>query len=496
MSLKREAAQGVFWSAAGNWGYQLSTLVLFVVLSRLLSPVDFGTVALATVFTTFTKVLAEQGLADAIIQRPDVDKRQLDTAFWTNLGVALVLMVALMGAAPLIGEMFDDAALSPVLVWLSITLPISSLQTVQRAILTKRMAFASLTLRSMVASVIGGVAGIVAAVLGMGVWSLVIQDVTGAAVNSITIWAVSGWRPGFSFSFAYFKSLSSFGVHVLGFKILQFFTRRSDDLLIGYYLGPVALGLYTVAYRLLRIMVNVTTNVIGAVAFPVFSRIQEQPEKVERAYHKAMGLTSFIAFPAFVGVMVIAPELVPLLFGNKWLSAVPVMQVLSLVGLLEAVLFAPGVVMKALGKPSWRLAIAVLTTAVTVVGFLIVVRLGIVAVAVAFAVVNYALAPVTLRAVRRLVGTDFRSVGRRILAPLVGAVGMALAILGLKLLLGDAGLTTQVVIYVITGAVVYLAVIRAIDRSMLREAIDLVRMALPKRSPVPEPPLPKSLPED
>ena len=81
MSLKREAAQGVFWSAAGNWGYQLSTLVLFVVLSRLLSPVDFGTVALATVFTTFTKVLAEQGLADAIIQRPEVDKRQLDTAF-------------------------------------------------------------------------------------------------------------------------------------------------------------------------------------------------------------------------------------------------------------------------------------------------------------------------------------------------------------------------------------------------------------------------------
>jgi len=377
---------------------------------------------------------------------------------------------------------FDDASLSRVLVWLSITLPISSLQTVQRAILTKKMAFASLTLRSMVASVIGGVAGILAAIFGLGVWSLVIQDVTGAAVNSVTIWAVSGWRPGFSFSFAYFKSLSSFGVHVLGFKILQFFTRRSDDLLIGYYLGPVALGLYTVAYRLLRIMVNITTNVIGAVAFPVFARIQEQADKVQRAYHKAMGLTSFVAFPAFVGVMVVAPELVPLLFGNKWLSAVPVMQVLSLVGLLEAVLFAPGVVMKALGKPSWRLAIAALTTAVAVIGFLIVVRLGIVAVAASFAIVNYLLAPVTLRAVRRLIGTDFRSVGRRILPPLVAAAGMALAILALKLPLAGAGLTTQVIAYVISGAFVYLVLIRIIDRPMLREAVALARMALPTRT--------------
>jgi PST family polysaccharide transporter len=481
MNLRREAARGVFWSAAGNWGYQLSTLLLFVVLSRLLSPVDFGTVALATVFTTFTKVLAEQGLADAIIQRPEVDKRQLDTAFWTNLGVAVVLMVALMGTAPLIGQMFDNPGLSPVLIWLSITLPISSLQTVQRAILTKRMAFASLTLRSMVASVIGGVAGIVAALLGMGVWSLVIQDVTGAVVNSITIWAVSGWRPGFSFSYAYFKSLSAYGVHVLGFKILQFFTRRSDDLLVGYYLGPVALGLYTVAYRLLRIMVNITTNVIGAVAFPVFARIQEQREKVERAYHKAMGLTSFVAFPAFVGVMVIAPELVPLLFGNKWLSAVPVMQILAVVGLLEAVLFAPGVVMKALGKPSWRLAIAVLTTVVTVIGFLVVVRLGIVAVAASFAIVNLALAPITLRAVRRLVGTDFRSVGRQILPPVIASASMALAILGLSVPLGHAHRSIQVVIYVISGAVVYLAIIRAIDRPMLREAIGLVKLALPKR---------------
>lgn len=482
MSIKREAAKGVFWSAAGNWGNQLSTFLLFLVLSRLLSPRAFGTVALATVFTTFTKVLAEQGLADAIIQRPEVDKRQLDTAFWTNLGVALVLMVALIGTAPLIANAFDDASLSPVLVWLSITLPISSLQTVQRAILTKRMAFASLTVRSTVGNVIGGGAGIAAALAGLGVWSLVIQDITGAAVNTVTIWAVSGWRPGFSFSFAYFKSLSSFGVHVLGFKILQFFTRRSDDLLIGYYLGPVALGLYTVAYRLLRIMVNVTTNVIGAVAFPVFARIQEQTEKVQRAYHKAIGLTSFVAFPAFVGVMVTAPELVPLMFGNRWVAAVPVMQVLSLAGLLEAVLFAPGVAMKALGKPSWRLAIAVLTTAATVVGFLIVVRFGIVAVATSFVVVNYLLAPVTLRVARRLIESDVRSVGRRILPSLVAAAGMALAILGLKVPLGGAGLTTQVIVYVMSGAVVYLVLIWIIDRPLLREAVALARMALPTRT--------------
>ena len=296
------------------------------------------------------------------------------------------LMVALMGTAPLIGQMFDDPGLSPVLVWLSITLPISSLQTVQRAILTKRMAFASLTLRSMVASVIGGVAGIVAAVLGMGVWSLVIQDVTGAAVNSITIWAVSGWRPGFSFSFAYFKSLSSFGVHVLGFKILEFFTRRSDDLLIGYYLGPVALGLYTVAYRLLRIMVNVTTNVIGAVAFPVFSGSRSNRKRSSGPITRQWGSPASSPFRPSSGLWSSPRNWFPCCSGTS--GCRPCRSCSSSWSDCSKPALCAGVVMKALGKPSWRLAIAVLTTAVTVVGFLIVVRLGIVAVAESFAVVN------------------------------------------------------------------------------------------------------------
>ncbi|MGQ0850076.1 MAG: lipopolysaccharide biosynthesis protein [Actinomycetota bacterium] len=481
MSIKRQAARGVFWSAAGNWGYQLSTFVVFVVLSRLLTPAAFGTVAIAIVFTTFTRVLTEQGLADAIVQRPSVDRRQLDTAFWANVGVATILMAALMISARPIAGAFDDATLAPVLWWLSLTLPISSLQTVQRALLQKEMAFASLTLRSVAANVAGGAAGITAALAGMGVWALVIQDLTGAVVNTVTIWAVADWRPGFTFSKADLKSLSSFGVHVLGFKVLQFFTRRSDDLLIGYFLGSALLGLYTVAYRLLRIMINVTTNVIGAVAFPVFSRIQEQREKVQRAYYKSIGLTSFLAFPAFVGVMVTAPQLVPLIFGAKWIEAVPVMQILSFAGLLEAVLHAPGVAMKALGKPSWRLAIAALTTVVTVAGFLISVRWGIVAVATAFVVINYLLSPITLRAAHRLIGADGRVLARHVFPPLAASVGMALAIAGLKLLLGDAALWIQVVVYLGAGAAVYLGLIRLIDRRLLKEAVGLVRLALPSR---------------
>lgn len=483
VGIKRQAARGVLWSAAGNWGYQLSTFVIFVVLSRLLTPSAFGTLALATTFTTFTHVLSEQGLADAIIQRREIDRRQLDTVFWTNIFVAVALMAALMASAPTISSTFDDPDLGPVLFWLSIALPITSLQTVQRAILTKQMAFASLALRSTVASVIGGGAGIVAAFSGLGVWSLVIQDLASATANTVTIWTVSNWRPGLSFSFLDFKSLSRFGVNVLGFKILQFFTRRSDDLLIGYFLGPVALGIYTVAYRLLRIMINVTTNVIGAVAFPAFSRIQHQPQRVKKAYVKSVGMTGFIAFPAFIGVIVIAPELVPAFFGERWLDAVPVMQVLSLAGLLEAVLFAPGVVMKALGKPSWRLAIAVVTTLFAIGAFLIVARLGIVAVAIAFAVVNYLLAPAAIVAARRLTGVDFRSIGRRIMAPLLGAIGMAAAILALKIPLSEAPFTSQVVAYVVLGVLAYLGLVRLLDRDLWSEAKELSRLALPRRKP-------------
>jgi len=484
VDIKQQAARGVLWSAVGTWGQQLGTFLVFAVLARLLSPAAFGLVALATVFTAFVKILAEQGLVDAVIQRPEIDERDLDTAFWANLAVSVMLAGILSAVAPAIAAVMGQPLLGPVLAALSLGIVVAAFSGVQRAILARDLAFSSLTLRTLISVTVGSIAGVTAAVLGAGVWSLVILNLSTEAAGAITLWTVSDWRPRFHFSFQRLRSLTSFGLNIVGFKILNFLNRRSDDLLIGYQLGAVSLGYYTIAKKLVLVMITITTNVVGSVAFPVFSRIQGDTDTIRRGYYKAIRLTSLIAFPAFVGMAAAAPELIELLFGAKWAPSVPVMRIFAVVGLIQSVLFVPGIAMKALGKPSWRLGIATLITVATLGTIFVTVQWGIVAVAAGLAFVNLVLAPLTLVAARKLVGADAWTMARQIIPALAASIVMAAVVLALGYLLEDVRLILQVLTMVAAGMVAYVLVLWVIARPLVGEALDLARLAL-RRTPAP-----------
>lgn len=483
MTVRQKAAQGVFWSAAGSWGYQLASLAIFSILSRLLSPSAFGLVALASVFVAFTKILAEQGLADAIVQRPELDREHLDTAFWASVALGALLSGILALAASPIAGAAGAAELGPVLGWLSITLVLSGLSSVQRAILTRRLAFSSLAVRSLVSVVVGGVAGIIAAVSGLGVWSLVVQNVTAEVVTVVTLWTVSDWRPRWRFSPRHLRGLFGFGLNVVGFRTLLFFNRRTDDLLIGSFLGPTALGFYAVAYRLLTVLINVTTFVVNSVAFPVFARMQDQREVVARAYEKAIGLVALVAFPAFLGVLATAQELTESFFGEKWLPSAPVMQLLALAGLVQSVIYVSGMLMKALGRPGLYLAVTALTTAVNVLAFAVVVRWGIQAVAASFAVVNLVLAPVSLTVVRRLLGVGPARFLAVIARPFAGSLLMLAGVLGVKSIIPGLPLPLRVVLLIMSGMAVYSVAVLLLARPLVRDAYELARLGVPSRRP-------------
>lgn len=482
VDIKQQAARGVLWSAVGTWGQQLGTFLVFAILARLLSPAAFGLVALATVFTAFTKILAEQGLVDAVVQRPQIDARDLDTAFWANLAVSVLFAGILAAVSPAVAAALEQPRLGPVLAALSFGIVFAGFSGVQRAILTRDLAFSSLTLRTLIAVTVGAVAGVTAAVLGAGVWSLVVLNLSTEAAGAVTLWAVSDWRPGFRFSFVRLRSLTSFGLNIVGFKILNFLNRRSDDLLIGYYLGAVPLGYYTIAKKLVLVMLTVTTHIVGTVAFPVFSKIQGDADAIRRGYYKAIRLTSILAFPAFIGLAAAAPELIGLLFGAKWAPSVPVMRIFAITGLIQSVLFVPGIGMKALGKPSWRLAITTLITAANLIVFFVTVQWGIVAVAAGFALVNLALAPLTLAAARRLIGSDARTTALQILPAFVASMVMGAVVLGLGYLLEDLRLVVRVVIMVGVGMGVYLLVLRVIAQRLISEAVEVARLALRRTS--------------
>jgi PST family polysaccharide transporter len=482
MSLKEKAVKGVVWSLIQRWGSQAISFLVFLLLARLLNPEAFGLVALSGVFLGFVQVFTDQGLSQAIVQRRDLEPGHLDTAFWVNIIFGAALTGFGIACSGLVAAFFKEPDLAPVICWLSLSFLISGLNSVQSAILTRELNFKVIAVRSLIGSLTGGITGVVMALMGYGVWSLVGRQLSDAVIGVAVLWQVSKWRPGFRISMRHFKELFSYGINVVGINLLNFVNRRSDDFLIGYFLGSVALGYYTVAYRILLIVTEVMIGTVQKMALPVFSRLQAEPERLREAFYSAIQITSLVAFPAFLGLSALAPELVVVVFGEQWLPSIPVMQILGLIGLLYAGFYYNGPLIMAMGKPGWSLALNCLQAVGNVIFFLIAVRWGIVAVAAAYVIRGYLIAPIAVWVVNQVLPLNLMRYLRQYAGPLVASLTMVAAIFLTRHLLSEGGISVVILlpVYITIGIAVYVATILLVAPKLSRRAIDLVRSALPK----------------
>jgi PST family polysaccharide transporter len=478
MSIRGKIIQGVIWSAIQSWGSQLSSLLIFLILARLLDPEAFGLIALAGVFLALMQVFLEQGFAQALVQRETLEPEHLDTTFWVSLATGIALTALGLGIAPLYASWFRQPQLVSIIRWLSILFTISSLNNVQRALLERDFAFKAIAIRHLIGTIAGGIVGIGLALWGGGVWSLVGQQIVQEGVGTAIFWKVSAWRPRFQFSITHLRQLSNFGIHILGINFLGFFSNRADDLLIGYFLGATALGYYSVAYRILTVMTELLVGTSSRVALPAFSRLQHQPDKLRTAFYRATQLTSSIAFPIFLGTATLAPELIQVLFGEQWHPSIPVMQILSLVGLLRTVTYFKGSIFMAMGKPSWHLKINLLSAILNVLGFAIAVRWGIVAVAFAYLARACIVFPVSQTVVSKLLQAPILVYLKQFASPLLGSMIMVAAIWVARYLLNDLlSVLIQLVVYIMLGAIVYGIAIRLFAPQLFQQILDIVLAA-------------------
>ncbi|WP_421655574.1 lipopolysaccharide biosynthesis protein [Leptothermofonsia sp. ETS-13] len=479
MSIKQKAVKGVVWTTIQNWGSQAGSLIVFFILARLLQPQDFGLVALADVFLVFMQLLLEQGFAQAIIQRQELEPEHLDTAFWISLAIGMSLTLIGFASAGWVAEFLKQPLLAPILQCLSPVFVISAFSRVQQAILERQFAFKAIALRWLVGTIAGGAVGITLAFLGFGVWSLVIQRLVHEAIGTLMLWSASNWRPGFKVSMPHFRQLFGFGINIMGFNVLNFFNTRINDFLIGYFLGLIALGYYSVAYRVLTVMTQLLVRTSRDVALPTFSRLQTEPERFRRAFYTATQLTSTVAFPTFLGMATLAPELVLLLFGKQWQPSIPLMQILALMGMLRAVTFFKGSVFIAMGKPAWWFWLSVLNVVLNLIGFAIAIPFGIQAVAFAYVLRGYLAFPVGQWAVSRLIQDPLLLYLRQFITPLVSALVMATAILGAKQLLtvwlNPFGLLATCTFL---GAMIHGLTIRLLAPQLFQQVLDLARLAV------------------
>jgi O-antigen/teichoic acid export membrane protein len=466
---QRGAVHGVFWTAVQSLGVRSFSLAVFVVLARLLTPSDFGLVAMAGVFVGLGDVLAAQGFGTAITQRENLEPAHESTAFWANVLLGLVIGGLLWLAGPWVAALYRQEAVAPVIRWLSPVVLLRSAVAVPVGLLQRRFRFRALALRSVSAAVIGGVAGIFAALSGWGVYALVVQQLVSASLDVIAVYSVAAWWPRFVFSLRHLKELLGFSSYLLGSGLLGLISRRADDFLIGMVLGDVALGIYAVAYRGLQILQQVLAKTGSVVAFSAFSRLQDRPEQMREAFYESTRAASVISMPIFVGISMVATFAVPLIFGEQYAESGRVLQVLALVGIVHGVSYFNYAVFTGVGRPDYVMKLLAVRTVANVVAFFVAVPYGIVAVAAAFVAVAYLLTPLNVFVLRRAIGISSRRYFRNFAPALVGCLAMALAIWMLsRLPLGDLN---RLLSSMGVGALAYMVTLQLVAPELVRDLL-------------------------
>jgi PST family polysaccharide transporter len=230
---------------------------------------------------------------------------------------------------------------------------------------------------------------------------------------------------------------------------------------------------------MLRLLFQVTSSLIDRVAFPLYSRLQGNPPRLVRAHYKSTAFAGLIAFPAFIAMVALAPDLVPVVFGTKWMGSVPIMQILAFLGVVQFLTYLNGTMLKALGKPSWQVIIVVVTTVLKVLAFLIAVRFGIIAVAVASLCVGCIVAPAYYWTVHRLIPIHLVAYLNHIKGPLLASLLAGATMFGIRSALGDSHALVTLLVAGSGGVVIYIASIRVFSRALAAEALDLARRGLP-----------------
>lgn len=435
MSVREEAVGGIAWTGAARSARLLLQFAATVVLARLLTPEDFGLVAMITVLTSFALLFGELGFSAALIQRPELSEAHRSSVFWLTLGLGALLSVAVFAAAPAVAGFYREPQLEPLTRVVAVHFLLAALKVVQVAVVTRAMRFRALGAVEVSATLAGAAVGIGAALAGHGVWSLVAQLLATTAVESAGLWLTSGWRPRARFDPAAIRELLPFSGNLVGFSTVNYWLRNADNLLIGRFVGSAGLGIYERAYQVMMLPVSQASGVLTRVMFPTLSRIQGEPERVKELYLRAVRAISLLTFPMMLGLLVVADHFVLAVFGSRWSEVTPILRILCGVGMLQSVTSTAGWLFQSQGRTDWMFRWGLVSGAVTLAAFAIGIVWGVRGVAIAYAIRSLLLAGPSFAIPGRLVGLGLPEVLRALAGTFACALAMAVALFGLRALL-------------------------------------------------------------
>lgn len=327
-SLKSKAIVGTVWELIRKLSSQAIGLLVSIVLARLLSPDDFGLVAMTSIFLNIANAFSTSGLGSSLVQKKDADSLDCDTVFWAGSALSVVVYAILFITAPLIANMYHSEPLIWILRVQGLILLLSGITSVQNSVVYRNLDFKKFFYRSLISSIISGIVGFGMAFLGYGYWALIGYSLSSTVVGVIILWRIIEWRPQLRFSWERLKNLYKFGLNLTIAELVGTFFEELKGFLIGLKFTPADLAFNNRGNSLPALLSDNIKGTIASVLFPVMSKLQDSKESVKGSMRRSMMTTTYIIAPMMVLLAVMSEGIILVLYTEKWLQAVPYMQVI------------------------------------------------------------------------------------------------------------------------------------------------------------------------
>lgn len=490
--LKRAALINSLWTVLGNGGQLVVSLGTFLYLARVLSPRDFGAMALAAAFVDLLTLFARFGQVEALLQKGADEQKTLSTSFWILTAIGLASLALVAGGAQPFAHFSKTPVVAPVLLMLAAVPLIQNLGQVNEAILRRNFRYKGIAFRNVAATMAGAVSAVLLATMGYGVYALAAQKLVFTIVFTGAVWVAQPWRPSATFDRDEAPRLARTGLDVTIGNTLQIANGRIVDLNVAFFLGVAVLGVSRIAWRLYEFALQVVVTPITSVAISALSRLSDNIAALRNAYLKYMELIFLSTTPLFVGVSLLAKDVVVLAAGHKWEDSAAVLSLLSLSALGGCIGLIFGPVMIVLGQTKVIRRQAIWQTLFTIAAVAAAAQVNLLVVVAAHVARIYIFAAISLHLMNRALEVETKQFAARCAPPLVATALMTAACLALAHFATSWLPIVRIVTVSALGAAVYAAALIAGDklgawRGLTSDMMALAKDLLRRRQPAPAP---------
>ena len=463
------------WKFAERIASQLVSFVVSIILARILTPSDYGSVAMVMIFVTLANVLVEGGFSSALIQKKDADKLDFSTVFYFSIVFSIFLYVALFFSAPYISKFYGEGyeILTPVLRVIGLQVIIYGANSIQQAYVSKKMMFKKFFWATLIGTIVSACIGLSMAFLGYGIWSLVGQQMAMAVTNTIVLYLITRKLPGLMFSFQRLKGLFSYGAKILGASLLVSFFLDLRSLIIGKLYSAKDLAFFDRGRQFPNLLVTNINSSVGAVLFPKMSQEQDDRIRVKQLCRNSIRFSSYVMMPLMLGMAVCAEPLIRVLLTDKWIDCVPFLQLFCITYMFYPMHTANMQAIKAIGRSGTFLVLEIIKKILELISLLIVMKISVTAIAINMAILTTLFTFINAYPNIKLLDYSFKEQMSDMLPSLLLSTIMAALVYGIGLILpiSDFGL---LIVQVLFGISCYPALSYLTNNSEFKYIYELI----------------------